>query len=69
MDERTGLKPDVEEERMAKEARELRCRRVAELKERVQQGLYRLPSQVLVEKLLPVSRNDLVLELGSRRKR
>ncbi len=45
------LKPKKKVE-MALETREHRCRRVAELKERVQQGLYNVPSQELAEKLL-----------------
>lgn len=46
------LQPKLKTVEPALGAWELRCRRVAELKERVQQGLYSVSSQELAEKLL-----------------
>ncbi len=46
------VQPKMETVELALEARELRSRCLAELKERVQQGFYNIPSHALAEKLL-----------------
>lgn len=46
------LQPEMKTVELSLEARELRSRCLAELKERVQQGLYHVPSHALAEKLL-----------------
>ena len=46
------LQPKLTSVKLTLEAQEVRCRFIAELKERVQQGLYNVSSQELAEKLL-----------------